>query len=129
LLVVIMDTVHILTNALVLYLLRTAAQRQKKEYSQRLETLADEHAAELAGARKEARAAARGLEAARAELSDRAAQHEAEMQLVDAKIRKALSAKDEVVTELAAKLRAAERKVRSAEALIEELNAGISEIA
>ena len=93
-----------------------------------LERRQEEHGGELRAARQEAAAARQAAELARAEHKAAAEAHEAEMQLVDAKIRKALGSKDEVIAELTARLRAAERKVKNAETMVEELNAGISQI-
>lgn len=106
----------------------TAAHRRRDEHTSITERLKGEHAAELAAARSAEAVTARELAVARAELKETVEKHEAEMQLVDAKIRKALGGKDEVINELTMKLRMAERKVKNAETLIEELNAGISAI-
>lgn len=51
--------------------------------------------------------------------------HSAEMDLMDAKIRKALSAKDQIIVELEHKLRLSQKKTREAEELIESLNVGL----
>lgn len=54
--------------------------------------------------------------------------HASEMQIVDAKIRKALSLKEASISDLERKLKLSERKVMDAEHLIEDLNAGISAV-
>ncbi len=54
--------------------------------------------------------------------------HAAEMELVDAKIRKALAGKDKQIIELEQKLRIYERRIKDAETLIEDLNNGFSVI-
>ena len=54
--------------------------------------------------------------------------HASEMQIVDAKIRKALSLKEAAISDLERRLKLSERKVMDAEHLIEDLNAGISAV-
>lgn len=103
-------------------------ERHKKDHRQQLQRVREDNEAEVAQARRDAHALSRALDGAKAELKEAAERHEAEMQLVDAKIRKALGSKDEIITELTTKLRIAERKVKNAENLVEELNQGISQI-
>lgn len=66
------------------------------------------------------------LESSKLEIAAADERHMADMQLADAKIRKALSAKDKTIMELEQKLKSCERKLKDAENLIEDLNNGFS---
>jgi hypothetical protein len=67
-------------------------------------------------------------ETLRAQKKEAEDMHASEMQLVDAKIRKALSLKEATINDLERKLKLSDRRAADAERLIEDLNAGISAV-
>jgi hypothetical protein len=98
---------------------------QRKNFIRKVEAIETENYKQINELTRKIEEAQSAAESNRLLLASANERHAAEMELVDAKIRKALSAKDQIIVELEHKLRLSHKKTREAEELIESLNAGL----